>query len=77
MCRNKVDVQESIDPTVKKVKVVIDSNPSDSVIYVIDGVQVKKIKDIDPDNIESVSVMKEDNLVVITTKNKAGKQGLP
>jgi len=44
------------------------------VIYVVDGVHVKKIKDINPDDIESVNVLKEDNLIIIRTKDKSGKK---
>ena len=45
--------------------------------YFIDGDQVKNIKDIVPEEIESMSVWKDENRVEITTKAKAGKQGKP
>jgi len=46
----------------------------DSVIYIVDGIRVISIDKIDPDAIESVNVMKDDNLVVIRTKNFAEKK---
>ena len=46
----------------------------DTVIYVVDGVHVKKIKEINPDDIESVNVLKEDNLIIIRTKDKSGRK---
>ncbi|MFN8239254.1 MAG: M56 family metallopeptidase [Bacteroidales bacterium] len=43
----------------------------DSVIYVVDGVHVKSIKKLNPYDIESITVMKEDNIVIIRTKGYA------
>lgn len=47
---------------------------TDTMIYVVDGVHVKKIREINPDDIESVNVMKDDNLIIIRTKDKSGKK---
>lgn len=46
----------------------------DSVIYVIDGAQVKDISTLSPDSIESVNVMKDDNLIIIRTRKSADKK---
>lgn len=40
----------------------------DSIIYVVDGVQVKNFEEVNPETIESVNVLKEDNLIIIRTK---------
>ncbi|HLP72267.1 MAG TPA: M56 family metallopeptidase [Bacteroidales bacterium] len=44
-------------------------NPkNDTVNYIVDGVRVKSISDINPDSIESVNVLKDDNTIIIRTK---------
>jgi hypothetical protein len=46
----------------------------DSLIYIVDGARVKAIDKIDPDLIESVNVMKDDNLIIIRTKKYSEKK---
>jgi len=45
----------------------------DTVLYWVDGKNVKDIHSIPADSIESVSVMKDANVIMITTKKPAGK----
>lgn len=45
----------------------------DTVLYWVDGKNVKDIHSIPADSIESVSVMKDANVIMITTKKSAGK----
>jgi beta-lactamase regulating signal transducer with metallopeptidase domain len=40
----------------------------DSINYIVDGIAVKSIENINPDSIESINVLKGDNLVIIRTK---------
>jgi len=42
----------------------------DSLIYIIDGVHVKDISTLSPDSIESVNVIKDDNLIILRTKSR-------
>ena len=42
----------------------------DSLIYIIDGVHVKDISTLSPDSIESVNVIKDDNLIIVRTKSR-------
>lgn len=37
-------------------------------IYVVDGKRTKDISKLSPDSIESITVLKKDNLIIITTK---------
>lgn len=57
----------------EEIKVIGYSNAksTDTVTYVVDGKKVKDIRSIPADSIESVSVMKDANLIVITTKKPA------
>jgi beta-lactamase regulating signal transducer with metallopeptidase domain len=41
----------------------------DSVNYIVDGVSVKNISDLNPDSIGSVNVLKQDKLIIIRTKS--------
>ncbi len=45
----------------------------DTVLYWVDGKNVKDIHSIPADSIESVSVMKDANVIMISTKKPAGK----
>jgi len=47
-----------------------DKQIEDSLIYVIDGVHVKDISTLSPDSIESVNVIKDDNLIIVRTKSR-------
>jgi len=63
------------DTTVQK-GVIVDLGESGSgeagkLIYVVDGVKVDNIENIDAETIESINVMKEDNLIIIRTKKSA------
>jgi hypothetical protein len=40
----------------------------DTLNYIVDGVSVKSMDDINPDSIESVNVMKTDRLIIVRTK---------
>jgi hypothetical protein len=40
----------------------------DSVNYIVDGVSVKSISDINPDSIGSINVLKQDRLIIVRTK---------
>jgi hypothetical protein len=62
----------------KEIKVTGYANwtGKDSMIYVIDGNQVKDISIINPDSIESVNVMKDDNLIIIRTKKPSDKRSV-
>jgi hypothetical protein len=51
-----------------KVTGYVSQEKNDSLIIVVDGTQVKNISSVNPDSIESVNVMKDDNLIVIRTK---------
>ena len=42
---------------------------TDTVLYIVDGKKVKDISTLSPDSIKSISVLKEDNMIVLTTKN--------
>ncbi len=73
--QEKVAVVKIGKPGQENIKVIgYGGSNIDTVIYVVDGVHVKKIKEINPDDIESVSVMKDDNLIIIRTKDKSGKK---
>jgi len=73
--QEKVAVVKIGKPGQENIKVIgYGGTNIDTVIYVVDGVHVKKIKEINPDDIESVSVMKDDNLIIIRTKDKSGKK---
>jgi len=52
------------------IKIIGYGNPegTDTVIYVVDGKKVKDISTVSPDSIKSISVLKEDNMIIITTK---------
>ncbi len=60
------------------VVVVRRGNPSDSStespVYVVDGVYKKTIDDLDPEEISSVDVHKEDNLIIVRTKSYTGNK---
>ncbi|MGE5406564.1 MAG: M56 family metallopeptidase [Methanosarcina sp.] len=43
--------------------------PDSTVNYILDGVSVKSIADLNPDSISSVNVIKEDKLIIVRTKN--------
>jgi beta-lactamase regulating signal transducer with metallopeptidase domain len=46
----------------------------DSVIYVVDGIHVTDISTLSPDSVETIDVMKDDNLMIIRTrKSNASK----
>ena len=45
-----------------------DSKSSQTVVYIVDGVKTENINGLDPETIESIDVLKEDNLIVIRTK---------
>lgn len=45
-----------------------DSKSSQTVVYIVDGVKTENITGLDPETIESIDVLKEDNLIVIRTK---------
>ena len=55
------------------------SNDSSNVspVIVVDGVYVKNTNDLDPEEISSVNVNKEDNIVIIRTKSYAGRKAAP
>jgi beta-lactamase regulating signal transducer with metallopeptidase domain len=46
-----------------------DSQSDTTMNYILDGVSVKSISDLNPDSISSVNVIKEDRLIIIRTKN--------
>lgn len=46
---------------------------ADTIHYIVDGIRVKNIDDINPDSIESVNVLKEDRTVIVRTKGFAAK----
>ena len=46
---------------------------ADTINYIVDGLSVKNIDDINPDSIESVNVLKEDRTVIVRTKRFAAK----
>lgn len=46
---------------------------ADTIHYIVDGIRVKNIDDINPDSIESVNVLKEDHTVIVRTKGFAEK----
>ena len=48
-----------------------------SPVIVVDGVYEKNIDDLDPEEISSVNVNKEDNIVIIRTKSYAGRKATP
>jgi hypothetical protein len=64
--------------TLKEIKVAsipIDStNVTGNMVYIVDGVYVANIYNIPVETIESVNILKEDNLMVIRTKNFARKK---
>jgi len=45
-----------------------DSKSSQTVVYIVDGVKTENITGLDPETIESIDVLKENNLIVIRTK---------
>jgi hypothetical protein len=48
--------------------------PADSPVFVVDGVHRDGIDDLDPEEISSVEVHKEDNLIIVRTKSFAGSK---
>lgn len=46
---------------------------ADTMNYIVDGIRVKGIEDINPDSIESVNILKEDRTIIVRTKSFAAK----
>jgi hypothetical protein len=57
----------------KEVLVIGYGKPDPNSNYIVDGVSAKNIENIDPDSIESVNVLKEDNTIIVRTKSFARK----
>ena len=51
-----------------------DSLSSQKVIYIVDGIRKENITGLDPETIESVEVLKEENLIIIRTKKPEKRQ---
>lgn len=72
----KIRTVEGKKSDLKEITVIgyASTKTPDSLIYIVDGARVKAIDKIDPDLIESVNVMKDDNLIVIRTKKYSEKK---
>lgn len=55
-------------------KITISDVKDEPLNFIVDGISVKNIDNLNPDSIESVNVMKTDRLVVVRTKSFARKQ---
>ncbi len=52
---------------------ISDKGNADSIIYVVDGVHVKDISCLDTDSIKTINVIKEDNVIIIRTKESGNE----